>query len=225
MLKNYFHSFFNKVNPESIHIEVGGEHVSFFEFSKRMFKERPLEFLLPASTVLILVVSCVGLSLVRHDTAHVLSKQNLQENTAKATLKQINDIRDQLEALQTSPQSSDAFKENLVKINSGLGDVQQSILTMKDDMDSQMSELKKEVNSNPNMKQYLDAKELPFKVISIDVIDQQPFASVNYDNHILPLAVQDALAGWVLDKADFATATAEFKNDKDQYVKVIIQGA
>lgn len=224
MLKNYFHSFFNKVNPESAHIETNGEQISFIEFFKRMIKERPLEFLVPTSTVLVLIVSCVGLSLVRHDTAHVLSKQNLQENTAKATLKQINDIHDQLQALQTSPQSSEVFKDSLVKINNDLGDVQQTIFTMKDDMDAQMNELKKEVNSNPNMKQYLDAKELPFKVISVDVINQQPFASVNYQNHIQPMAVSDALAGWILNKADFATATAEFKNDKDQYVKVITQG-
>jgi hypothetical protein len=225
MMKNYFNSLFNKINPElSSNAERPGEAESFISFALRMCKARPLEFIVPASTSLIIVISCIGLSLVRHDNAHVISQQSIQENHTKAILAQINDIDSQLQALQSNPQNSSEFKDSFLKINTDLEGVQQSIFSMKDDMDSQMNELKKAVNSNPNMKQYLDAKELPFKVISIDVMDQQPFASVNYNDHISPMTVGDALAGWVLDKADYATATAEFKNEKDQYVKVIIQG-
>lgn len=224
MMKNYFHSLFNKVNPELSSAQITGEPISFLAFTKHLLQERPLEIILPASTIIIVLVSCIGLSLVRHDTAHVISTQIQQNNTAKETLKQINDIQAQLQALQNAPQNSEAFKDSLTKINSDLGDVQQSILSMKDDMDTQMTELKKEVNANPNMKQYLDPKELPFKVISIDVLSEQPFVSVNYDDHIQPMAIQDALAGWQLVQADYSTATAEFKNTKDQYVKVMIEG-
>ncbi|MCE3268679.1 MAG: uncharacterized protein K0R49_931 [Burkholderiales bacterium] len=225
MLKNYFHSFFNKNNAnEETYTVSAEEEISFVAFIKKLAKERPLELIVPASTLFIVVITCVGLSLVRHDTSHVISEQNVQASHTKEILSQINDINNQLQILQRNPEVSPEIKDSLMKINTSLDNIPQSIVSMKDDMDSQMTELKKVVNANPNMKQYLDVKELPFKVISIDVLGEQPFASVNYDDHIQPMAVGDAIAGWVLNNADFSTATAEFKNAKDQYIKVIIAG-
>ena len=118
MMKNYFRSLFNRVNSETaLHSENGDNAESFIALSLRMIKERPLEFLIPASIVTLTVVSCIVMGLVRHDTTHVISQQNLQENHAKVILAQINDINSQIQALQTSPQSPSAFKDSLVKIN------------------------------------------------------------------------------------------------------------
>ncbi len=158
-MKNYFYALFNQKPPESeTGIDTHGELFTFSAFAKRMIKERPLEFLVPASTVLIILVSCIGLSLVHHDTSHVLSEQSLQTKHTQIISAQINAIENQLEALQSSPQSSTALKDSLSKISGELDSVQQSMVAMKDDMDTQMTALKKEVNANPNLKQYLDPK-------------------------------------------------------------------
>ena len=229
MMRNYFHSLFYKKNSgaeQQTHDASSSTDgsISFIDFTRQMIKENPLEFLVPASTVLVIAALCVGLSLVRHDTAHVISQQNLQDNHAKAILAQISDIGSQIQTLKDNPQNSAEFQNGLEKISSDSEKEVQALNSLRDDMNSQMDELKKAVNSDPNARQYLDAKELPFKVVAIDVIAQQPFASVSYDNHMIPMAVKDPLAGWTLVSADYATATAEFKNSKDQYVKVIVQG-
>ncbi len=158
------------------------------------------------------------------DTNRIVSGEHVTSVHTQRMTQEIQAMHQSLESMEKSRQTPESLKPTLETMEKNMEDLQGNLSSMKDDMDIQMSDLKKAVNSNPNMKQYLDAKELPFKVISIDVLDQQPFASVNDDDHISPMAVGDALAGWQLEKADYATATAEFKNAKDQYVKVVIQG-
>ena len=80
--------------------------------------------------------------------------------------------------------------------------------------------------ASPNgSKAYLDAKTLPFQVISIDVMAEQPLVSIDYDHRRMPLSRGDTLAGWQITEADYASSTVEFKNNQDQYVKVSLQGS
>ena len=60
-------------------------------------------------------------------------------------------------------------------------------------------------------------------MVSVDRIAGLPYVSVDYAKHISPLAVGDQLAGWRVMAAYFDAGVAEFVNDKDQYVKVVIQ--
>lgn len=231
MTSNYFTHFFNrKKHHVDKSVEEGSKDAQdnyFLSCCLRLMtylKGQSVGVLILSAVILALLIICVGLYLIHHDSTRVIMQQDVQAKHTQSIFSQINDIDSQLQALQTNPQNSQGFKDGLVKINADLENIQQSITSMKEDMDTQITDLKKVVNTNPNMKQYLDEKELPFKVISIDVIGEQPFASVNYNDHVTPITIGDALAGWVLEKADYSTATAEFKNEKDQYIKVIIQG-
>jgi hypothetical protein len=98
------------------------------------------------------------------------------------------------------------------------------IASVKDDIDIQMGNLKKSLSESGASKQYLDANTLPFHVISVDVIAGQPYVSVEYASHISPLAVGDLLTGWRVISADYDLGSAEFVNDKNQYIKINLQG-
>lgn len=175
---------------------------------------------------LLIISSAVGIIMatITHTSSPIVASQNLQAKRSQIIMNQLNDIHDKVQALQLSPQSGEALKVMLVSINAEIGDVKQSLDAMKSDMDSQMNDIRKAVTQNPNAKQYIDSKELPFKVISIDVIAQQPYASVDYDHHITALGVGDALAGWQVTETDYQKATVEFKNSQDQYIKIVTQG-
>ena len=67
---------------------------------------------------------------------------------------------------------------------------------------------------------YLKPANLPFKIISIDNIQQQNIVSVNYNHTDFPLEIGDYLTGWKLVKADFASQRAEFINHKNQHVVI-----
>lgn len=172
--------------------------------------------------ILLTLAVAVLIGSFHHDNDRVINAENNQAQRTKIVMQQLNDINDEIHTLESSPQNGAALKDALNTITKNLSNVQQSLSGIKDDMDSQMSDLRKAIQSNG--KQYLDAKALPFKVISIDVISERPYVSIDYDHLTTALPVGSALAGWQLVSADYQQSTAEFKNSKDQYVKVIIGG-
>jgi len=176
-----------------------------------------------------------------HQQNNGVSDLRLTEKQRAITiLSQLSDINNQLQQLASNPQNSQSFKTALTHISSALSSFQKSLnelaktndiqkvssqlTSMQNDVDAQMLDLKKAIASSNDAKQYLDAKVLPFHVISIDVISQQPFVSIDYANHITPLAVGDTVAGWKITAADYDAAQVEFKNAQDQYVKIALQG-
>ena len=56
------------------------------------------------------------------------------------------------------------------------------------------------------------------------MLAEQPFISVDYAHHITPLTMGDSLAGWIMTTADYEKGCVEFKNAKNQYVKVLLEG-
>ncbi|MBA2656846.1 MAG: hypothetical protein H0U70_07640 [Tatlockia sp.] len=69
---------------------------------------------------------------------------------------------------------------------------------------------------------YLPASALPFKVLSIDSIQQTSVVSVNYDFKTIPLEKNDKLAGWTVTNLDFSKQKAAFKNNKEEQVIVCL---
>src|SRR5262249_24119558 len=106
-----------------------------------------------------------------------------------------------------------ATHADAVQIASQLADTQSIVATIQ-----------KILASNP-AKQYIDAKLLPFQVISVDVIADQPFVSVAYGDLRAPLGIEDSLAGWKSVSADFTRLEAEFENGKGELIKVTVPGA
>lgn len=170
---------------------------------------------------------------------HESHLSSLQMKRNEQILHVLNDVNGQLASLSKTP-ANNVQKQALLKIENDLVGLQQSIIevakssdiqkvssqisSVKEDMDEHMSDIKRAVSDSMGNKQFLNANVLPFHVISIDVIGGQPYVSVNYADHVTPVGVSDVLAGWRLILADYDASVAEFVNDKDQYVKVSLQG-
>ncbi|HAT2073482.1 TPA: hypothetical protein JBF42_02305 [Legionella pneumophila] len=74
---------------------------------------------------------------------------------------------------------------------------------------------------------YLPVASLPFKVISIDSIQQISVATVAYNFKTTPLEKSDKLAGWTVLQIDFGLQRMELENSNKERVVVtldIVQG-
>lgn len=133
------------------------------------------------------------------------NRYNHPGNNQKSLEKEINAISQTLTNLSKESDINKLIDQvNVIQVN----------------MDKQVDEIKKSLSSGFNDKKYLDQSSLPFSVLTIDVISGQSYVSVNYNNHITPLSVNDVLADWRLTTANFDENTAEFVNSKDQYIQV-----
>ncbi|HGI8166010.1 TPA: hypothetical protein ACJT8R_001264 [Legionella pneumophila] len=66
----------------------------------------------------------------------------------------------------------------------------------------------------------LPANQLPFKVLSIDSIQEVSVASVSYHYKTQALEKGDSLAGWTVFEIDFAKQTIEFENADNAHLLV-----
>jgi hypothetical protein len=174
----------------------------------------------------------------RHNTMDNLI--TFQNKHTEIILRKLNDINATLHDVSSKPANAKQqavfqsleneilnIQQSIVNVAKGsdIKMVSSQIALAKDDIDSQLNNLKKSISESVGSKQYLDEKVLPFHVISIDVIAGQSYVSIEYAHHILPLATSDLMAGWRVISADFDSGIAEFVNEKNQYVKVSLQGA
>ncbi|HAU1882023.1 TPA: hypothetical protein JBJ86_17435, partial [Legionella pneumophila] len=67
---------------------------------------------------------------------------------------------------------------------------------------------------------YLPINTLPFKVISIDCIQQVSVATVAYNFKTVPLEKSDQLAGWTVLSIDFGLQRMELENGNKEHVVV-----
>lgn len=67
---------------------------------------------------------------------------------------------------------------------------------------------------------FLPASALPFKVLSIDSVQQISVASVSYNFKTIPLEKDDSLAGWTVGRLNFGKQKAEFKNKNEEHVVI-----
>jgi hypothetical protein len=162
-----------------------------------------------------------------------------QNKKTDVVMRELNEISAQVHAVSKNPNIKEQNKEfyviekNIAVVQQSIADVAKSsdvqkvsnqITSVKDDVDSQMNDIKKSVAEGMGNKQYLDESSLPFNIISVDVVSSEPYVSVNYSDHVTPLGISDTLANWRLVAADFDGRSAEFVNEKNQYVKVNLKG-
>lgn len=190
------------------------------------------------STGLVLLLTLIFL--IHRQSNSVSTLTSKEDKQAVVMLNELNDVDSQLNQLSIHSQNGKIFKIALKTINTDLSAIQKSmtenskrtdvekistqIALMKSDVDAQIIDLKRVVAGGIADKQYLDPKILPFRVISIDVISQEPFVSVDYVHHITPLAVGDAVAGWTITCADYDKGTVEFKNSTGKYIQETLAG-
>lgn len=163
----------------------------------------------------------------------------MEQKNAVVIINRLQNIDSQLNQLTSTHYTPENFKTNIVNISSEIAslksmlsstvnkvdiqNVANQITSAKDELNTNILDIKKAVIDSSQSKQYISLKSLPFKVVSIDVISEKSFVSIEYDNHITPLLLGDSVAGWNLTSASYETGMAEFKNTKDQYIKLSIK--
>lgn len=189
------------------------------------------------STLLLLTVIILLVSHQSHEVNTLTVREGAQSS---AIVNELGDINSELGQLAKNPQNSQQFQQALIAMSTNIASLKQSIGTlakesdvqqvstqltsMQTDVDNQMTNLQKAVITGGEAKQFVDPKVLPFKVMSVDVISQQLFVTVNYHHLVTPLAIGDSVAGWRLSAADYDSEVAEFKNIKsDKYVKISLK--
>ena len=189
----------------------------------------------------VVIVSIVILTAAKiHNSSPSKSQQALQIKKNELILLQLQEIDKKLSDIVSNPGDSKLQQEAELTAQRDIVDIQKSILdvaksadlqklsiqisSVKEDVDAQMSELKKAVTEGAANKQYLDADILPFHVVAVDVISGQRYVSINYADHVTPLALGETLAGWRLTQADFDSYSCEFVNEKNQFVHVSLPG-
>jgi hypothetical protein len=178
--------------------------------------------------------------LISHKETKITDSASLQNKRNEIILHELDDISSVLHDVASNPLNSkqqqmalQSLEKNILITQKAMVDVARSsdiqkvsgqIASVKDDIDAQMNDMKKVISEGMGSKQFLETSALPFHVISVDVIAEQPYVSVEYANHISPLAIGDVLTGWRVIRADYESGLAEFENEKNQLVKVNIHG-
>jgi septation ring formation regulator EzrA len=164
---------------------------------------------------------------------YYLATKNTQDNTQIVT--RLNDIQKQLDTVQKEAQKPQ-MPVDLRAINQDLNKLIALIKQQKSKDEQTLTELISEdratlthkldalhdVVSALDKKQYsikyLPASTLPFKVLSIDSIQQVSVATVAYAFKTHPLEQSDTLAGWTVLHIDFGQQRMELENANKERV-------
>ncbi len=68
--------------------------------------------------------------------------------------------------------------------------------------------------------QYLDKKALPFEVLAIDSVNEEPVLALKYNYNHIALDKGEKLAGWKVISLDYARQVAEFDDEKGAHVRL-----
>lgn len=205
----------------------------FSDAMHRLFAEPYRKYLLWGIPLLVMGVFMIVLISLFHRDEQLARAVIQLENKRTAQLRdQMSDVRAQLEKLSSATNSQE-LKPVFNQLNSEIEGVEKDLTAVaksaelekvSNSIDSHFDELEKVLATTDDAKQYVDAKALPFTVVSVDVIAQQPFVSVEYDHRVMPVGVGESVAGWKLTSADYDITAVEFKNAQGKYVKVTALG-
>jgi seryl-tRNA synthetase len=186
-----------------------------------------------------LSIVCLGLVLIGTIVllkCHYMGKtQDTEIITAR-----LNDIQLQLSNLQQAAKKPDE-KVDLSAINQDFNKLTKLIEQLKSKDDNTISQLINENRAELSQKmdalhevinsldkkqhsiKYLPVTALPFKVISIDSIQQVSVVTVTYDFKTIPLEKSDKLAGWTVLQIDFGQQRIELENSNKEHVVVTME--
>ncbi|HGF1596695.1 TPA: hypothetical protein ACF9NF_002949 [Legionella pneumophila] len=190
---------------------------------------------------LITKFSIAGLSLALIGGA-VLVKCHYQGKTKDTEIiaTRLNDIQAQLGNLQQAARKPDE-KVDLSAINQDFNKLTLLIEQLKSKDDNTINQLISENRAELSHKldalyevinsldkkqhpvKYLPVTALPFKVISIDSIQQVSVATVTYDFKTIPLEKSDKLVNWTVLQIDFGQQRIELENSNKERVVVTME--
>ena len=134
-------------------------------------------------------------------------KKPMPDVDFSAITQQINQVSARLEAFRAS--SANELSETLSHTETTLSNKLDSITDVVTHLDAREAPVK-----------FIALDALPFKVVSIDSIQQIPVASIAYDFKTVPLEQGDALAGWRVVSLDYTAQRIELVNQAQEHVLV-----
>lgn len=159
------------------------------------------------------------------------------KNQSPANHNELNILGEQLTSIQT--QLKQPVKQpDLSPITQNLNQLNNFVQQLKNKDDHQLGEIftteqgaiKKQLEGITDLLRHLDEKkqpvkmlsasQLPFKVLSIDSIQEIPVASLAYHYKTQALEKGDVLAGWTVFEIDFAKQIIELENVDKAHVLV-----
>lgn len=171
---------------------------------------------------------------VKHEITLIQHSSQVSTVREADILSQLNDLKSQLDEIKTDHQKISEFKANLDQVQQNMV-TQQSLATLAKNADlqqikAQLAQLKSalSIQQTPQhgkqqhwVKRSVPAKTvLPFKVESLDIMAGQAFASVIYRQQVLPIKLNDSLAGWKAIKIDVNTGLIIWENTKHFHITV-----
>ena len=147
------------------------------------------------------------------------SNDNTTDNDVISS--RLNNIQSQLITLQTEIKKP-VEKIDLSSINQDFK-LNQLVLESRSELTQKLDTIHKVVNTLDKKEhpiKYLPVTALPFKVLSIDSIQQVSVASVIYDFKTVPMERGDTLAGWSVLEINFGRQHLVFENSNKDRVPV-----
>lgn len=159
------------------------------------------------------------------------------KNQSPANHNELNILGEQLSSIQTQLKQP-VEQPDLSPITQNLNQLNNFVQQLKNKDDHQLGEIftteqgaiKKQLEGITDLLHHLDEKkqpvkmlsaiQLPFKVLSIDSIQEIPVASLAYHYKTQALEKGDVLAGWKVFEIDFAKQIIEFENADKAHVLV-----
>ncbi|HAU0368265.1 TPA: hypothetical protein JBF73_03535 [Legionella pneumophila] len=159
------------------------------------------------------------------------------KNQSPANHNELNILGEQLASIQTQLKQP-VEQPDLSPITQNLNQLNNFVQQLKNKDDHQLGEIftteqgaiKKQLECITDLLRHLDEKkqpvkmlsasQLPFKVLSIDSIQEIPVASIAYHYKTQALEKSDTLAGWAVFEIDFAKQIIEFENADKTHVLV-----
>lgn len=120
---------------------------------------------------------------------------------------QITDVSERLEAFRAT--QSDEVRQTVSHTETALSSKLDSI-----------TDVVSHLEPHPEATKFVALDALPFKIVSIDSIQQIPVASITYDFKTVPLEQGDALAGWRVVSLDYTAQRMELVNEAQEHVVV-----
>lgn len=151
------------------------------------------------------------------------------KNQSPANHNELNTLGEQLTSIQTQLKQP-VEQPDLSPITQNLNQLNNFVQQLQNKNEHQLGEMftteqgaiKKQLEGITDLLRHLDEKkqpvkmlstsELPFKVLSIDSIQEVSVASIAYHYKTHALEKGDSLAGWTVFEIDFAKQIIEFEN-------------
>ncbi|ARH00460.1 hypothetical protein [Legionella micdadei] len=151
------------------------------------------------------------------------------KNQSSANHNELNTLGAQLTSIQTQlkqpvePPDLSPITQNLNQLNNFVQQLQnKDEHQLGEIFTTEQGAIKKQLEGITDLLRHLDEKkqpvkmlsanQLPFKVLSIDSIQEVPVASIAYHYKTQALEKGDALAGWTVFEIDFTRQIIEFEN-------------